>query len=269
MRWTWCTHHRDVTAVRAVDTATHPEWHGRGIFRGLTLRLADEVRGEGVDFIFNTPTSKSRPGFIKMCWVRVGRRALWVRIMRWSRLAGALRHRSYTDPDWTADVSEAVPLVDFDDAGVEALLGTLESPRQYHTRLTSEYLVWRYRQCPAFRYFSVSSRPEEFLAVYRLRTRHGLKELTLCEIIVRPTIGAQRRAALFLRELLHRLEPDYVVASTRRPVLDSPVLVQNGFMVLPSTAPTLTVRKLALHEGMPDPSALRNWGLSIGDIELF
>jgi hypothetical protein len=34
-----------VTAVRVVDTATHPGCQGRGIFRTLTLEVLDEFRG--------------------------------------------------------------------------------------------------------------------------------------------------------------------------------------------------------------------------------
>ena len=51
-----------VRAVRAVDTATHPDYQGRGIFTRLTLHAIDELREEGVDFVFNTPNDQSRPG---------------------------------------------------------------------------------------------------------------------------------------------------------------------------------------------------------------
>ena len=55
-------------AVRAVDTATHPDFQGRGIFSRLTLGALDELRDEGVDFVFNTPNDQSRPGYLKMGW---------------------------------------------------------------------------------------------------------------------------------------------------------------------------------------------------------
>ncbi|HYL52015.1 MAG TPA: GNAT family N-acetyltransferase, partial [Acidimicrobiia bacterium] len=53
-------------AVRAVDTATAPDQQGRGIFRRLTLAAIDDLRSVGVDFVFNTPNDKSRPGYLKM-----------------------------------------------------------------------------------------------------------------------------------------------------------------------------------------------------------
>ncbi len=74
-----------VTAVRAVDTATHPDHQGRGIFRALTTVAVDELRDEGVGFVFNTPNDQSRPGYLKMGWVDIGRPPL----SRWSPASGA------------------------------------------------------------------------------------------------------------------------------------------------------------------------------------
>src|SRR3954454_8951437 len=42
-------------AVRAVDTATHPDFQGQGIFTKLTMAAVDELAAEGIDFVFNTP----------------------------------------------------------------------------------------------------------------------------------------------------------------------------------------------------------------------
>jgi GNAT superfamily N-acetyltransferase len=36
-----------LSAVRAVDTATHPDWQGRGIFSRLTLSALDDLRDDG------------------------------------------------------------------------------------------------------------------------------------------------------------------------------------------------------------------------------
>ena len=48
--------------MRAVDTATRPSHQGRGIFRRMTLHALDDLRAEGVAFVFNTPNDSSRPG---------------------------------------------------------------------------------------------------------------------------------------------------------------------------------------------------------------
>ena len=39
--------------LRAVDTVTHPDYQGRGIFSILTQKIVARAHNEGIDFIFN------------------------------------------------------------------------------------------------------------------------------------------------------------------------------------------------------------------------
>src|SRR5688572_23337100 len=41
MRWEWISEGQLYRAVRAVDTATHPDYQGKGIFKKLTLSLVE------------------------------------------------------------------------------------------------------------------------------------------------------------------------------------------------------------------------------------
>ena len=61
-----------LNCVRAVDTATHPAFQRRGVFRLLTLAGIDEATAEGVDLIFNTPNEKSGAGYLTMGWKEIG-----------------------------------------------------------------------------------------------------------------------------------------------------------------------------------------------------
>ena len=80
LRWSWSGPGGIVRpAVRAVDTATHPEHQGRGIFTRLTLGALDELADQGSEFVFNTPNSQSRPGYLRMGWRTLGRVPLAVR----------------------------------------------------------------------------------------------------------------------------------------------------------------------------------------------
>ena len=51
MQWRWTDGQREYTALRAVDTATHPDYQGRGIFKKLTLELIERRRAAGDDFM--------------------------------------------------------------------------------------------------------------------------------------------------------------------------------------------------------------------------
>ena len=85
MRWRFDATGQDVRAVRAVDTATHPDHQGRGIFSRLTSEAIDLLRGD-TDLIFNTPNEKSLPGYLKLGWRIVGRAPVLLRIKRPLRL---------------------------------------------------------------------------------------------------------------------------------------------------------------------------------------
>lgn len=73
MRWEWILNGYVIKAVRAVDTATHPRFQGKGIFKKLTLLLVEKCQQEGVQFIFNTPNASSMPGYLKMGWHQYGK----------------------------------------------------------------------------------------------------------------------------------------------------------------------------------------------------
>ena len=73
MRWRFRRGGTSISAVRAVDTATHPAHQGRGLFRRLTMHAVEALTSDEVAFVFNTPNESSRPGYLKMDWQVVGR----------------------------------------------------------------------------------------------------------------------------------------------------------------------------------------------------
>ncbi|MFF1908080.1 GNAT family N-acetyltransferase [Kitasatospora sp. NPDC058218] len=92
LRWQW--HEgltgRTVTAVRPVDTATHPDFQGRGIFRRLTLDLLEQISGQA-ELVFNTPNGNSLPGYRKMGWQELGRVPVALRPVRPAAFARGVR----------------------------------------------------------------------------------------------------------------------------------------------------------------------------------
>ncbi|MFD9597624.1 GNAT family N-acetyltransferase [Kitasatospora sp. NPDC059973] len=92
LRWQWHegSTGRTVTAVRPVDTATHPDFQGRGVFRRLTLDLLGQVAGEA-ELVFNTPNGNSLPGYRKMGWQELGRVPVALRPVRPAAFARGVR----------------------------------------------------------------------------------------------------------------------------------------------------------------------------------
>jgi GNAT superfamily N-acetyltransferase len=274
MRWGWRSGEQQVTAVRAVDTATHPEYRGRGIFRRLTVQLRSEMEHEGATFVYNTPNTQSRPGYLKMGWTVVGKPTLWIRPVQPVRLARALRREglggSEGDPPQIDAPSAGEAL---DRPGVQALIEAAgrTSMRPLHTPLTLRYLRWRYAAIPGFRYHALSEGDGEdgALLVVRSRRRGALREIRVCDIVVGPSRAANRNARSLLRLLPHLADVDVVLAmDTRRSRLRR-ALFASGFVPAPRSGPVLTAFVFPGEYAVPDPRRLSSWGTSVGDLELF
>jgi len=67
MFWEFKKKDKEIKAIRPVDTITHPEYRGQGIFKKLTLEGLQKNEG-GFEIIFNTPNKNSFPGYLKMGW---------------------------------------------------------------------------------------------------------------------------------------------------------------------------------------------------------
>lgn len=245
-------------AVRAVDTATHPDFQGKGIFSALTLGALDDLRDEGTDFVFNTPNDKSRPGYLKMGWAEVGRIPVHVRL---SSPAAAMRMARARVPaeKWSAPSSagDAAPVVLEQAAdAVEHLLQS-RSAEGYRTDRTMAYLQWRYSFAPLGYRIMTSGDPADGCCIFRTRRRGTALEATVCELLV-PTHARSTQRAL-TRDVARSTGADYLIFASDAPGLTTRTLP------LPRQGPILTWRALE----QPDQPGLGDWGLSLGDIELF
>lgn len=82
MQWEWQWKGKIYKAIRAVDTATHPDYQGKGIFKKLTLQQIEICRQQGISFVFNTPNNQSKPGYLKMGWIEQGKLPLKFKLLR-------------------------------------------------------------------------------------------------------------------------------------------------------------------------------------------
>jgi GNAT superfamily N-acetyltransferase len=285
MRWGWNAQGRTWPAVRAVDTATHPDWRGKGIFSRLTLALLEQVKAAGTAFVFNTPNDQSRPGYLKMGWIGVGRTSLWVRPLRPTRLIRSLiasrRGRTLETPASPTRPSAApsgnVPgsapaghLVD-QAAFPDFLARRPIQPDRFATPRTSAYIRWRYAAIPGFDYRAIWNLDGDHGAavIFRRKVERGLQELRLCEVL----IGAGSRSRRLGRDLLHDLaengDADYITAMAATGTPEQRALLRSGFLPAPRIGPVMTVRPLNAVAPAPSPLQRSAWNLSIGDLELF
>jgi predicted N-acetyltransferase YhbS len=254
MRWEFERGDSILRAVRAVDTATRPDFQGRGIFTTLTRRGLDEVTAEGVDFVFNTPNDKSRPGYLKMGWRVLGRPVATIRPVGITRLRALLGARTAAQ-HWSEPLTVGVDAVDFlaDRARVDALLSSRPPAAVLRTRSTVEVLAWRFG-LPALGYRAISDDKSGSVAFVRVRRRGAAREGVVALMLgANDRRSGQRLLGLVRRTL--RNDADYLLALGSQPF----------FVPLRRFGPIVTARGAA---GRP-PETIADMQLSLGDVELF
>lgn len=270
MRWRFRVDGREVRAVRAVDTATHPDHQGRGIFSRLTRQALDELSGD-VDLVFNTPNAKSQAGYMKMGWRSVGRVDVDLRIRRPLRVLRALRHLESTArpsnarPESDAEAA-AVALLD---SGVAPLVASAGTPgARLITDRSVAFLGWRYAAAPGLDYRAVRESEDGQLrgvAFFRIRPRGPLWETTIADVIVPP--GDWRTARRLLRRVVRAAPVDHVSCRPARGTASGRAARAAGF-VRWGKGPVLTVKTLG--HVRADPAARPTWdAIGLGDLEVF
>ncbi|HEX9711918.1 MAG TPA: GNAT family N-acetyltransferase [Actinomycetota bacterium] len=270
LRWRFLVGDRPVLGVRAVDTATHPDHQGRGVFSRLTRAALDALRDE-VDLVFNTPNSKSLPGYLKLGWQMVGSVPIAVRVRRPIRFAARYRKDGGESPPAPA-VDAALARDGLgDEAPIGSLLEAVASEAGGRTGLRTDrsaaYLRWRYADVPGIDYHVV--RHEDAgslrgLAIFRVRPRRGLVEATVTEVLVPP--GDRHAAATLLRAVARAARVDHVTGHFWDGSTGARAARRSMF-VRPPGGLTLVVNPL--RPVTPDPTDLASWRLSVGDLELF
>jgi GNAT superfamily N-acetyltransferase len=247
LRWEFGHGAERLRVVRAVDTASDPDHRGKGIFRRLTLSAVAELTTAGYDAVFNTPNTKSRPGYLKMGWTELGRPTLGARPKGPLGAARMARSREAAEK-WSEPTTVGQPAEDaLCEPGLGSLLATLPAPHGWATPRTAEYLRWRYGFRPLhYRVMEVRGG----LVVFRVRRRGPSREVAVCEWLAP---GPDRRA---LRRLADTAG-DYVVACG--------LGAAHGLVPLPRLGPVVTWRPLARAAA---PS-LVDLAFSLGDLELF
>jgi GNAT superfamily N-acetyltransferase len=252
LRWRFVRDGRGWEAVRAVDTATDPDYQGRGIFRRLTTTSVEVLAEQGVAHVFNTPNEQSRPGYLKMGWEQVGKLPVGVRFRTPVTAVTAVRARVPAEK-WSLPTDVGSPALDVldDTALVEALVDELPDDR-IRTQLDVEVLRWRYGFGP-LHYRGL--REGGGIVLFRLRRRGPATECVVGHVLA----PDQKVARRLLREVAKVSRADQVLQLTSRPHL------AGGYLPLPGGGPILTWRDLA-DSGMPQ---LGEWDLTMGDVELF
>ncbi len=233
--------------VRAVDTATHPEYQRRGIFRRLTVAALEHAEAAGIDVVFNTPNPKSGAGYLTMGWCEVGHIGVLA-----APGAGLLRGGIATDR--LPEIADYLPTW----SPVADLRITDRPPRGLRTPRTADYLRWRFAQHPTARYAGIAS--GDSIAVVRPNIRNGRRELVLSDVF-------GPRPARAVSAVLRRNRAAYVAGWFSKGSPERKAATRRGMLAIP-TVTTLTLVAKPLRPLPLNVSTLDDWDLASSDLEL-
>ncbi len=250
MRWQWQLKDQVFSAFRAVDTATHPNHQGKGIFKKLTLKALEIGKVSGDHFVFNTPNDQSKPGYLKMGWEEVGKISSSIIVQSPFRF---LKKNFVFEYPQNSDIQINKSLV-------ELYQKTIEQKSKLFTPKSAEYLNWRYARNKIQSYF-IYSESDCFVAAY-LKDRGRIKELRISEFILRSSSG-KKNAHQFIKELSKQIGANIVTISSENTKI-SPLQVNMKL------GPTLTFKDINCTDQTKQAiTNLNSWSYSLGDLELF
>jgi N-acetylglutamate synthase-like GNAT family acetyltransferase len=246
MQWKWQQENQFFSTLRAVDTAIHPDFQGKGIFSVLTQKMVDRSNIDGVDFIFNTPNEKSLLGYLKLGWVSLGKLSVGF---------------SYFNPLFITHQQRIILGTNLDK--IDSLCNRWNVIHQKNTPLFTpkslDYLKWRYFDNPIIKYH-IYADENIFLALY-CRKKKQIHELRIAEIIcVDSSKGVSKKVKNLIRHYADELKANLI---TFAPGIKSFI---PGIKILLPLGPTLAAKKVNVE--LPVFVNLK-FAYNLGDMELF
>jgi GNAT superfamily N-acetyltransferase len=269
----------EIAGAQSMDTMTHPDFRGQGIFVALAQACFEIARGRGMRLLYGFPNRESFPGFVRrLDWTHAGDVPHWVRPIRPSchprvpaplgPLADAVARLwpegRRGDHDVVVGAIDARRLV--------PLAGERDAATTCRVARAAPWLAWRYAGAAAQDYEQITAAKD---GTIRAAAVWGMQN---------DSWGAARDGRAHLVELLgadpraRQAALAHVIARARargawllETVSNDPATAENlrraGF-VSHRKAP-LIVRVLGTGSFAPDPRDARLWRIHGGDLDTF
>lgn len=269
MKWEWIWNGQTYRSIRAVDTATHPDYQGKGIFKKLTLRQIEDCKQQGIAFVFNTPNTQSKPGYLKMGWVEQGKLPLKFKLLRPLSLA---YYKLMKNRKPSANESHSLPPQAWPFDTIDLLKNESAKTNLISTRITSSYISWRYENNPLFRYSYITDN-SNYLVIFRIKEHSFARELRIVEfILLNPGADLKTLSKPIRKQVLQFCNDnnlDFISVSGLQYSSYKACFSWMGLIPVRALGPSITLRDLNMNERFPDLLNINNWSYSLGDLELF
>jgi len=218
------------------DTATHPNYRGRGLFKQCVLALESTLKKS--DLIFGFPNSNSQPGFKKLGWETNNEIKLWM------SPRSLLKSKKIS--------VEEIALLDFPHE-VGYTPGIVKD---------KHYLTWRYSpQRDDYKIFRIWIKDKTYYAITKLMEVGSLKLTLILETSALPNDSINAIKQISVAQGTHG-----VLMSKSQIAAEN--LVRNGFFQVPSK---LNPRRIYLSGKFLEDEIrnleLREWFLTLGDFD--
>lgn len=267
MYWAWEQNGEAFKSLRCVDTATHPDYRGKGIFKKLTLLLVEKSKEENLaDFIFNTPNQMSMPGYLKMGWEPAGQTNLFIKPgFRF------FKKKFFGQP--SAELPVELPFYNWTEAEIAPLISAyrMQHSGVLSTPYDSSYFRWRYARVPGLPYGNWLKKDESgnisAIFFFRIKETNGIRELRILDVLWADQSGLDAATGGF-GEMSRHFQTE-ATSILKDPVLPTTFYLKNGFLPLKKRGLHITKKRLlneAIYQKL-DPDT--HWNLSAGVVELF
>lgn len=268
MQWQWQWRGTVYKAIRAVDTATHPDHQRKGIFKKLNQQQLEICKQQGIHFIFNTPNDQSRHGNLKMGWVEQGRMPLKFKVLNPIALAYAIAFKK----DKSAAGADPTPAQTWDPRVFDLMNKYQVNDEHLNTVLSPSYIRWRYTNNPLFRY-NYFTDFENFLLIGRIKSHSFTRELRLVDCMLFNNASTNRRISSQISKAVlpycKTNKIQIISFSGQQYQTYRSALNWMGMIPVQNRGPIVTLRDLNMNEKFPELLDIKNWGYSLGDMELF
>ena len=263
MKWQWIKDKHIYNCARCVDAAVHPNYRRRGLFSEMTMYGLKIIKEEKVDFIFNTPNSNSLPGNLKMGWKEYGKTGLKVRI---NNIANSLYYRAAKKEFDVDEIDKVHYVKNLSKEYLHMFLSKLITDDQVlRKNISSDYFIWRYLDVPTHKYGVFIDSQDRFLIFFRLNKKRKIRELRICDIIVKSLDEKAIKKAIKL--LMNQYYVDLATLTGDNDFTFKSLANKVGFVSVGNRGLTMVLREV----NTPIDKFLNRdyWGYTSGDIELF
>lgn len=223
---------RDVVlGAQSLDTMTHPDYRGQGMFTKLAIEAMRLARNRGVEVLYGFPNDQSYPGFVnRLNWDHTGDVPVLTRVLTPSRHPRV--------PPWAAKSADALaaflPVGRAGDlevttsrtapTGLPEFLDTMPHKSGITLQHDQTFLLWRFAPSAGRQYEWVAARRGERLVAIAVWGRQGATEAVLSYLqgvdhesraaVLRGALLAARAAGMLALRTL--CQDDLAAAALRR-----------------------------------------------------